>query len=524
MLSQYYLFQHCNRTVLSRLPKFNIVHSRNWWGEKAFEAAKHIFSKTKTKGMQVGHTARKHIKKAVAPNTSTQWIIGATLGAGTLGVGAAMERRNTKIKRIEKQSEAKAAQRKMQEELAEANAARERAENKAAEANAAKERAEDKAANTKRELEESKMELVEYKREVNNEKNSEKNIVKDLFADEIYKAHARKKGVVFLEDCDNRSILTKGEDYYNNRDCADLNVLNALAQAKAITNKDKSNPDKPNHSPFENFELILFFPSFGFWLIFLFTSFNLVLFQIILMLFNLHGFLISNFGPNSLILRSNAVLINFLFNLHCSQSYSQFLLKYFPITLTVFIFILFGNLTGLLPWSFSYTGHIGLTFSLGIMLFQGWLVVGLDRLGGDFWALFIPHNCPKWLFPLMLVIEILSFVIRPFSLAIRLFANILSGHILLHLIKETEEIIRDSENNGYMNMIPSSGSSLVSLSESMVIILELGVACLQGYIFAILSSIYLQESVNERNLGLKSIKEYRSLGYKFINKYILKID
>jgi F-type H+-transporting ATPase subunit a len=277
-------------------------------------------------------------------------------------------------------------------------------------------------------------------------------------------------------------------------------------------------------SPFENFELILFFQSFGFWFIFLFTSFNLVLFQIIVMLFNLHEFLISTFKPNSFILRLNAVLINFLFNLHCSQSYSKFLLKYFPITLTVFIFILFGNLTGLLPWSFSYTGHIGLTFSLGIILFQGWLVVGLDRLGGDFWALFIPHNCPKWLFPLMLVIEILSFVIRPFSLAIRLFANILSGHILLHLIKETEEVLRDSENNGYMNMIPSSGSSLVSLSESMVIILELGVACLQGYIFVILSSIYLQESVNERNLGLKSIKEYRTLVYQCINKYLLKID
>jgi hypothetical protein len=58
----------------------------------------------------------------------------------------------------------------------------------------------------------------------------------------------------------------------------------------------------------------------------------------------------------------------------------------------------------------------------------------------------------------------------------------------------------------------------------MIIILELGVACLQGYIFVILSSIYLQESVNERNLGLKSIKEYRTLGCKFINKYILKID
>src|SRR6202046_2228849 len=279
-----------------------------------------------------------------------------------------------------------------------------------------------------------------------------------------------------------------------------------------------------NSSPFENFELALLFPSCVFVIIFLFTSFNLVLFQIILILFNLHEFFLYTFKPNSFILRSNAVLMNFLFNLHCSQSYSKLLLKFFPITLTVFLFILFGNLTGLLPWSFSYTGHIGLTFSLGIMLFQGWLIVGLDRLGGDFWALFIPHNCPKWLFPLMLVIEILSFLIRPFSLAIRLFANILSGHILLHLIKETEEIIRDEENNGYMNMIPTSVSSLVSLSESMVIILELGVACLQGYIFVILSSIYLQESVNERNLGVKSIKEYPALIYKFINKYILKID
>jgi hypothetical protein len=70
MLLQNSLFQHCNRTVLSRLPKFNIVHSRNHWGEKAFGTAKFLYSKTK--GLQAGHTARKHFKKAIAPKTVPQ--------------------------------------------------------------------------------------------------------------------------------------------------------------------------------------------------------------------------------------------------------------------------------------------------------------------------------------------------------------------------------------------------------------------------------------------------------------------
>jgi ATP synthase subunit 6 len=484
MLLQYSLFQHCNRTVLSCLPKFNIVHSRNHWGEKAFGAAKYMYSKTKTKGLQAGHTARKHFKKAIAPKTVPQWIIGTTLLLA--GIGA-----NEIIKRIETNKEVKAALADRDNGVKAAIAAKDKAERDLEEAKAAKDKAE---------------------RDLANEKNSVDNVFKDLVENKRLEASAKNKSIVLTDDCDNRSILTRGWDNYNHRECVSTDALRdqAIAHAK----KYQSNLDKDQHSkysPFENFELILFFPSFGFLFLFLFTSFNLVLFQIILMLFNLHEFLISTFRPNSFILRSNAVLMTFLFNLHCSQSYSQFLLKYFPITLTVFIFILFGNLTGLLPWSFSYTGHIGLTFSLGIMLFQGWLVVGLDRLGGDFWALFIPHNCPKWLFPLMLVIEILSFVIRPFSLAIRLFANILSGHILLHLIKETEEIIRDSENNGYMNMIPSNVSSLVSLSESMVLILELGVACLQGYIFVILSSIYLQESVNERVFGSEVMAQVKRI-------------
>jgi F-type H+-transporting ATPase subunit a len=470
MLSQYNLFHNCNRTVLSSVCNYNIIQSRNGGQlskagvNAAKQALKNRVSTTKTRTLQKADIVRQESSHAWKPEAFRDYSKMATYDLTKYAIGVGVL---------------------------------------------------------------GTVYIVKKQYEKDNKKNEiAANIVSREDTAAIKIQHDAKKymdenncnSVILSKDCSKRSSIERLFDNCSGRKCYDL------PKDSPHLDKPDSGRNKHNPSPFENFELILFFPSCGFWFIFLFTSFNLVLFQIILMLFNLHEFLISTFKPNSFILRSNAVLMNFLFNLHCSQSYSWFLLKYFPITLTVFVFILFGNLTGLLPWSFSYTGHIGLTFSLGIMLFQGWLVVGLDRLGGDFWALFIPHNCPKWLFPLMLVIEILSFVIRPFSLAIRLFANILSGHILLHLIKETEEIIRDSENNGYMNMIPSSGSSLVSLSESMVIILELGVACLQGYIFVILSSIYLQESVNERNLGLKSIKEYRTLGYKFINKYILKID
>lgn len=250
--------------------------------------------------------------------------------------------------------------------------------------------------------------------------------------------------------------------------------------------------------PFENFGVILLAPS----AMTLLTIFSLYLVTNIAIILNLHEYLQNIFRPNSFGLRISGAIASFVKALHKDQTYFKFLSKFYPVTLATFLVILVGNIAGLLPHSFSYTGHIGVTLFLAITLFLGWLLLGLLKLKGHFFALFIPHDCPNWLFPMMLCIELLSFLIRPFSLAIRLFANILSGHILLHLITGTRTALRDVENDGYIAWIPASGSLLVLIAEIAVTLLEIGVACLQAYIFALLSCIYLQESVADRKIHL----------------------
>jgi ATP synthase subunit 6 len=211
---------------------------------------------------------------------------------------------------------------------------------------------------------------------------------------------------------------------------------------------------------------------------------------------------IAIFSPPKLpVLQLIRVVIIFVFRLHKDQTVYKNLEKFSGITMMIFFMVVLGNITGLLPFAFSYTGHIAFTFFLSLTIFLGWFLVGLRKLNVHFFALFIPHNCPKWLFPLMIVIEILSFAIRPFSLAIRLFANILSGHILLHLIQGTGEKIRDGEKNGSFSIIPPTVSIPVRIIEIGVYLLETGVALLQGYIFSILSCIYLYENVFERRFG-----------------------
>ncbi len=105
--------------------------------------------------------------------------------------------------------------------------------------------------------------------------------------------------------------------------------------------------------------------------------------------------------------------------------------RYFPFLFTLFMFILFGNLLGLIPYSFTFTSHIIVTFAMAALVFIGVTFIGIARHGFHFLSLFVPHGVPKVLLLLLVPIEVLSYCIRPFTLSIRLFANMMAGHTML---------------------------------------------------------------------------------------------
>jgi len=161
--------------------------------------------------------------------------------------------------------------------------------------------------------------------------------------------------------------------------------------------------------------------------------------------------------------------------------------KYFPFVFSLFMFILFCNLIGLLPGSFTVTSHIIVTFALAAFVILMATIVGFMRHGLHFLGFFVPAGAPMWLLPLMIPIEIISYLIRPLSLSVRLFANMVAGHIMLAVV------------GGFVVSLGGIFFLLGSAPLAMIvalIALELLVACLQAYVFAILTCIYLNDAVH----------------------------
>lgn len=159
-------------------------------------------------------------------------------------------------------------------------------------------------------------------------------------------------------------------------------------------------------------------------------------------------------------------------------------LKYFPVLLILFYMILFLNLLGLTPFAFTCTSQICYTFTLGFSMFIGVVIVGLVAQKANFVKQFIPATTGP-IVPLLILIEIFSYCIRPFSLSIRLFANMLAGHTLLNIL------------SGFlMNLLKVDVilGLLMGLPVIAICVLELGIAFLQAYVFVVLISIYLKES------------------------------
>ncbi len=158
---------------------------------------------------------------------------------------------------------------------------------------------------------------------------------------------------------------------------------------------------------------------------------------------------------------------------------------FLPFFLILFLFILFSNLIGLTPYAFTVTSHIAVTFFLSLSFFIGWIILALRNLGLSFLKIFLPSGIPNWLAPLLVVIELLSFLLRPISLAVRLFANMLAGHILLFIIASAALFLTK------FTFILSSFPFLFILA---FMVLEVGIALLQSYVFVILLAIYLHDS------------------------------
>lgn len=158
--------------------------------------------------------------------------------------------------------------------------------------------------------------------------------------------------------------------------------------------------------------------------------------------------------------------------------------KFIPLIFTLFLFILTCNLFGMLPYSFTVTSHILITFALAAMVFCVITMVGFYTHGLHFLSLFLPKGTPWWLAPLMIVIELFSYLARPISLSLRLAANMVAGHVLLKVIA------------GFVVMLSLYLKFLPIPLMVVLIGFEIFVAILQAYIFTILSCVYLNDAVN----------------------------
>jgi F-type H+-transporting ATPase subunit a len=165
-------------------------------------------------------------------------------------------------------------------------------------------------------------------------------------------------------------------------------------------------------------------------------------------------------------------------------------MKFFPLVFSLFLFILIANLFGMFPYFFTVTSHLIVTAAFAILVISIVIFYGFWKNGFGFFRLFVPHGVPKVILPFVVFIEVLSFISRPISLSIRLFANILAGHITLKVFA------------GFVVMMGTAGwlGVLGAIAPLVLIValtaLEVLVAVLQAYVFAILTSLYLNDAIH----------------------------
>ncbi len=164
-------------------------------------------------------------------------------------------------------------------------------------------------------------------------------------------------------------------------------------------------------------------------------------------------------------------------------------LPFFPFVFALFLFIIIGNFWGMMPYSFAFTSHLSITFALAIAIFFTVILVGLIKHGPRFLTLFLPHGTPWWMAPLIIMIEVISFCARPVSLSLRLFVNMMAGHMVLKIFALL------------ITMLLGAGGALIAvgifpfLLSMALSAFEFLVCLIQALIFTIFTCIYLHDAI-----------------------------
>ncbi len=181
-------------------------------------------------------------------------------------------------------------------------------------------------------------------------------------------------------------------------------------------------------------------------------------------------------------------LYNFIENL-ISENVGGGAKQYFPLVFTLFVMVLVGNFLGMIPYSFTYTSHLAVTAGLALMVFFTVLIIGIARHGFHFFSLFVPPGVPMWLLWLVVLIEIVSFISRPITLSVRLFANMVAGHVLMKVIAGFAIMFATMGGVAWLGTILPVAFNIVMIG------FEFFIAFIQAYVFAVLTCIYLKDTM-----------------------------
>jgi len=242
-------------------------------------------------------------------------------------------------------------------------------------------------------------------------------------------------------------------------------------------------------SPFEQFQIQYIFSKGSFYL-----TDTLLISLFIILLLQIMYFLV-NFKDNRFHINMSGYILKsiyaFLYDI-VYEYLSEEGKKFFPFFFYLFLFIVISNLIGILPYSFTITSHLSITFALAFMMWYGMFIgVGVNKYGIKIFSMFLPKDIPFALVPLLVFIETISFIFRSISLALRLFANIVAGHILLDTIAVVvHKIIPPSYFMSGKSILMAIMPIVITI---ILILFECVVAMLQGYIFVVLCCIYLKD-------------------------------
>jgi F-type H+-transporting ATPase subunit a len=165
-------------------------------------------------------------------------------------------------------------------------------------------------------------------------------------------------------------------------------------------------------------------------------------------------------------------------------------MRFFPLVFSLFMFILTANMIGIIPYTFTTTSHLIVTVALALLVFFTVFIYGIYKNGLKFFKLFVPHGIPIYILPLIMVIEVISFLSRPVSHSVRLFANMLAGHITLKVFAGFVTSL------SALGAVGAAGALLPLAMTTALTGLELLVAFLQAYVFTILTCIYLNDALH----------------------------